>query len=252
MKITAENYFSQKAEMEYFGSSQIRNFMDCESKTMARIRGDFVEEKSTALLVGSYVDAHFEGSLDVFIAQHPEILTRNGSLRSDYIYADYIIQRIERDEMFMRYMSGECQKIMTGELFGHQWKIKIDAYHPGKAIVDLKVMRDFEPIWVDGQGKIPFVEAWGYDYQGFIYQAIEGHKLPFIIAGATKQKPEPDLALISVPDDALEVAGEIIKASIDRFAAIKAGEIEPARCGVCEWCRRTKVITGIIDYREMQ
>ena len=46
-------------------------------------------------------------------------------------------------------------------------------------------MKDF-PIWVEGQGKIPFVEAWGYDLQAAIYQAIEGNGLPVIIAGATK------------------------------------------------------------------
>jgi hypothetical protein len=251
MIITSENYFSQEAEMEYFGSSQFKNFMECESATMARIRGEYKEETSTALLVGSYVDAHFEGTLDVFKAQNPEIFTKSGSLKSEYTHAEYIIQRIERDEMFMRYMSGQSQVIKTGELFGVPWKIKIDSYHPGKAIVDLKVMRDFEPIWIDGQGKIPFVEAWGYDFQGFIYQAIEGNRLPFIIAGATKQKPEPDIAIMSIPNDALDVAGEIIKANINRFAQVKAGQVEPTRCEKCDWCKQTKKLTEILDYREV-
>ena len=35
--------------------------------------GEWGKEKSTALLVGSYVDAYFEGSLDVFVAENPEI-----------------------------------------------------------------------------------------------------------------------------------------------------------------------------------
>ena len=51
-----------------------------------------------------------------------------------------IIARIERDEYFMKYMSGQKQVIMTGELFGAKWKIKIDSYIPDVAIVDLKVM----------------------------------------------------------------------------------------------------------------
>ena len=50
---------------------------------------------------------------------------------------------------------------------------------PGKAVVDLKIMRDFEPKYVDGMGKVNFIEAWGYDFQGGIYQAIEGDHLPF-------------------------------------------------------------------------
>ena len=152
MIITAENYFFQRGRNGVFRIEPIQEFMKCESATMARIRGEIEEEKSTALLVGSYVDAHFEGTLDVFKAQNPEIFTRSGSLKSEYTHAEYIINRIEQDEMFMRYMSGETQAIMTGELFGVPWKTKIDSYHPGKAIVDLKIMRDFEPVWVDGQG----------------------------------------------------------------------------------------------------
>ena len=45
------------------------------------------------------------------------------------------------------------------------FKIKIDSYHEGACIVDLKVMRDFEPVWKEGQGKLHFIEAWGYDIQ---------------------------------------------------------------------------------------
>ena len=61
-------------------------------------------------------DAHFEGSLDIFKAKHPEIIKKDGDLKAEYKQADYIIQRIERDEVFMKYMAGEKQVIMTGEL----------------------------------------------------------------------------------------------------------------------------------------
>lgn len=251
MYLDASNYFSKEAEMIYFGSTQFKNFMSCEAAALAKINGEYTEEITTALLIGSFVDAHFEGTLDIFKAQHPELFTAKGTLKSDYQHAEYIIERIERDDMFMTYMSGGKQQILTGELFGHLWKIKIDSYHPGKAIVDLKVMRDFEPKWIEGQGKIPFVEAWGYDIQAFIYQAIEGNHLPFFIAGATKQKPEPDIAIMSIPQDALDIAGEIVKANIDRIAAVKAGQVEPVRCEKCDYCRRTKKLTQIVDYREV-
>ena len=46
---------------------------------------DFISEKKTAaLLVGSYVDAHFSNELAIFKAQNPEIFTRNGDLKSEY------------------------------------------------------------------------------------------------------------------------------------------------------------------------
>ena len=249
--LTAENYFSEENKMRYFGSSQFKSFANCEEAAMAEIRGEYRGEETTALLVGSFVDAHFEGTLDIFRAQHPAIFTKQGDLKSEYRHAEYIIERIERDEMFMKYMSGSEQVIKTGQLFGVDWKIKIDSYHEGKAIVDLKVMKDFQPIWVDGQGKIPFVEAWGYDFQGYIYTQIEGANLPFFIAGATKEKPEPDLAIISIPQDQLDVAGEIIRAHIARFDAVKRGWEEPTRCEKCDYCKRTKKLSQIVSYLEV-
>ena len=249
--LTNENYFSKENEMKYFGSSQFKSFLKCESATLAKINGEYQEETSVALLVGSFVDAHFEGTLDIFRAQHPAIFTKQGELKSEYRHAEYIIERIERDEMFMKYMSGSKQVIKTGELFGVEWKTKIDSYHEGKCIVDLKVMKDFQPIWVDGQGKVPFVEAWGYDFQGFIYTQIEGNGLPFFICAASKQKPEPDISIMSISQDQLDMAGEIIKANIERFVQVKAGLIEPHRCEQCDFCRRTKKLTQIVDYREV-
>lgn len=55
--------------------------------------------------------------------------------------AEKMIERVEKDEFFMQAMSGEKQVIMTGELFGARWKIKMDSYLPGQAIVDLKTVR---------------------------------------------------------------------------------------------------------------
>jgi len=250
MILTNENYFSQEAQMEYFGSSQFKSFLSCEAATMAEIRGDYEREKTPSLLVGSYVDSHFEGTLDIFKAQNPEIFTNKGELKSNYLQANEIIARLERDEMFMRYLSGEKQVIKTGELFGHPWKIKIDSYHPGKAIVDLKIMKDFEPVWVDGMGKVHFIDAWRYDLQGAIYQAIEGNSLPFYIAAGTKEKDGADIEIFHIPQHKLDAALKIVEAYIDRFADVKSGKIEPARCGRCAYCKATKVLTSVTEYRE--
>lgn len=245
--ITAQTYFDKENEMKYFSSSQVRAFFKCEAAAMAQINGTYERETSVSLLVGSYVDAHFEGTLDIFKANNPELFTKQGELKANFRQAEEIIRRIERDEMFMTYMGGEKQVIITGELFGYNWKTKIDSYLPGEAIVDLKVVKDFNPVWVDGEGKVHFIEAWGYDIQGAIYQAIEGHKLPFIIAAATKEKVA-DLKLFGVPQYKLDIAMKIIEANIDRFADIKAGLIEPVRCECCDYCKQTKVLDEITPY----
>jgi hypothetical protein len=212
---------------------------------MAELRGEWKREETTSLLVGSYVDAWFEGTLDTFKAEHPEILKKDGSLKAEYIKADEIIARVGRDELFMKYMGGQSQAIRTGFIEGVPFKIKMDSYHKGKAIVDLKVIKDFEPIWNEERGiRESFIEHWGYDFQAAIYQAIEGNKLPFYICAVTKETI-PDFDIIQVPQNWIDSAMAIIKNEIGIIDAYKRGELEPPRCGKCAYCRETKKLDRV-------
>lgn len=254
MILTAENYFSTEANMTYMSVSQFKTFNKCEYLGLQEATGNYERPMSTALLVGSYVDAHFERKLDLFQAKHPELFKRDGSLKAEYIKAEEIISRVERDKMFMRYMDGEKQVIMTGEISGVPIKIKIDVYHPGKAIVDLKIMRDFQPVFVPEMGKLNFVEAWGYDFQAAVYREVvyqnTGHKLPFFIAGATKEETT-DIGIFEIPDEVMETALEIFAENIPQYAAIKRGELEPTRCERCDACKLTKELSRVITWEEL-
>lgn len=256
MQINKENYFSQEAQKEYFSASQVKAFMDCENRAMAEILGDFVPEPSQSMLVGSYVDAYIFNEFEDFCIKHPEIFKKDGSAKAEYLHANVIINKLRNDPVMSRYLSGLPQVILTAEMFGHPFKIKMDSYFPGKAIVDLKVMKDFEPIYVEGMGRVSFIEAWHYDIQGAIYQKVEQiamgrpEPLPFFLACATKQKV-PDIELIRIPQYKLDAALKIVEAEIDRFADIKAGLIEPVRCEKCDYCRETKVLTGPIVWEEV-
>lgn len=248
--LTRENYFNPENQMKYMGSSQFKAFSNCEAAALAEIRGEYRREVTASLLVGQYADAHFDGTLDLFCAQHPEIFTRNGDLKAEYRRAEEIISRIERDPMMMRYLSGQKQIIMSGDIDGVPFKIMMDSYHPGTVIVDRKIMKDLESVWKPGQGRVNFAEAWGYDIQGAIYQAIEGHSLPFVLAVATKE-PEPDIALIEIPQHKLDAALVLVKAMAHRYSDIKHGIIPPIRCERCEYCKRTKVLNRIINLDEL-
>ena len=247
--ITNENYFNPENQMKYMGSSQFKAFMDCEARAMAELKGEFVREVTKSMLVGSYVDAHFENTLDVFKAKNPGIFTLKGELKSEFKQAERIIERIERDKMFMEYMSGEKQVIKTGEIEGVPVKIKIDSYFPGLRICDMKILKDFEPIWKEGEGKLNFALFWGYDIQAAMYQAVEGNKLPFYLVAATKES-ETDLEIIQIPQYYIDAAIVKIRTKILRFQAIKEGIIEPERCGHCDYCRRTKVLKEVKSLEE--
>ena len=258
--LTEANYYSAEANKRYMSVSQYKEFAGsygrrgCESLAMAKLNGEWFEEPSTAMLVGSYVDSYFEGTLDFFKADHPEVFKKDGSLKAEYLKAEDIISRAERDPLFMRYMSGEKQVIMTGEFAGAEWKIKMDSYIPDVAIVDLKVMQSLtEMKFVKDVGYLDFVQYWNYDVQGAIYQEIvrqnTGKKLPFYIAGLSKEK-EPNIEVIYVSDGYLREALDKVRMNMPGILAVKAGEQEPTRCECCDYCRHTKVLSkpiGIAD-----
>lgn len=248
--LTEANYHSKEMNQQYFSTSQIKDFLTCEALALAKINEEWVIETSVAFLVGSYVDAHFSGSLELFKAQNPEIFTKKMELRSNYVQADKIIERIENDEMLMNYLSGEKQVIKTGEIDGVPFKTKIDSYHKGKAIVDLKIMKDFKKQWKDGI-MMNFIDFYGYDIQGAIYQAIEGNNLNFIIAGATKEKVATDIGLFYIPQPKLDKAIKLVKDNLQRFVDVKSGKAEPLRCEKCDYCKSTRKLDKVISYEEL-
>lgn len=252
MKLTKRNYFSKKANKEFMSVSQFKSFSKCPNAALAEIKGKYEREKTTALLVGSYVDSYFEGTLANFIKKNPEIFKKDGTLKADYIQAEAIIQRILKDKLFMEYLNGEKQVIMTGEISGVPVKIKIDSLHPDK-IVDLKIMANFDKVYVDEEGYQVWFEAWGYDLQGAVYQEIvrqnTGKKLPFYLAAATKEKVT-DIDIIHLPQEMLDFALERFKHDVEAFDAMKKGIIEPDRCEKCEYCKISKVLTKPTEAEE--
>lgn len=150
LKLTPENYYTKEANMQYVSVSQYKEFngttgkMGCEAYAMAKLRGEVEEVTTTALMVGSYVDAYFEGTLPTFSAQHPEIFSSRGKtageLKSEYKQASIMIDRAVKDPVFMQYMAGDKQVIMTGEIEGVPVKIKIDSAD-GRRITDLKTVK---------------------------------------------------------------------------------------------------------------
>lgn len=252
MVLTAENYYSKEANKEYMSVSQYKDFagtygkMACEFSAVEKLEERWEQKKTTPLLVGSYVDSYFEGTVGEFKKETPEIFTQDGGLKAPYIQADKIIERMERDPLFMMYMSGKKQVIMTAELFGTKWKIKIDSYAEGIAITDLKVVESItKPKWVRDIGYLDFIRYWGYDIQGAIYQEVvyrnTGLRLPFYIAAGTKEK-EPNIEVIHVTQNYLDEAKHMVEMNMPRILRVKNGEAEPDRCEMCDCCRHTKVL----------
>ena len=252
MNLTADNYFSKEASIEWCSVSQWKAFNKCPACAMAMLHGEWQKEETPALLVGSYVDSWFEGTLDKFREENPAILTKSGELKADYKKAEEVIARVQRDPMFMDYMSGEKQVIMTGSINGVKVKIKVDSLdiEHGR-FTDLKVMKDFAPIYdEDEMGRVPFWIAWKYDIQLAAYREIirqnTGRTLNAYIAAATKQKV-PDIAVIHMAESELDAALKRFADFLPTVDAIKSGVIPADSCGECDYCLSNKVLTEVIE-----
>lgn len=254
MKLNNDNYFSPEAMREYWSVSQFKSFNKCEAAGLAEVKGEYVREETEALLIGSYVDAYFSGEEKQFRHLHADKMysKRTGELLAKFSHANDIIKRVEMDPLMSEYMEGDKQVIMTADMFGVSWKTKMDVYN-GERIVDFKCVKDFEDIYDKDYGYRSWVEVWGYDIQGAVYQKVEqlatgrDKPLPFYIAAATKEKT-PDIKLIHLPQHILDAALGIVEAKIERFDLIKSGDVEPIRCGRCDYCKRTKILTAPEEY----
>lgn len=270
-KVTPDNYFAPEIQMAYMGHSQYLDFCRCEAGALAKLRGGYELPPSEAMLAGSYVDAYFSGELDQFEKTHPELFRKDGTPRSLALEAQDVANRMEEDELYSMLMSGEKQVIRTGEIAGVPFKIKIDSlldetickaisqrfpdtlealgFCDG-AIVDQKVMRSLDNVWsAEYRRPVTFVEAWGYDVQGAVYQAVEGRMLPFLLAVGTREKPS-DLAALYIPDGDLAVKLYEVEDNAPRFQAIKDGREKPRRCEHCPYCRGTRSLRTIVYYKE--
>ena len=99
--LTNENYYSMQANKDYMSVSQFKDFAgtlahpNCEDVALKKAFGYISTPKTKPLLVGSYIDSYFEGTLDEFKTENPEIFKKTGDkgLLADYKDAESIIRK---------------------------------------------------------------------------------------------------------------------------------------------------------------
>lgn len=254
-KLTKNNYYSIEADQHYMSASQVKSFLTCEARAYAEVTGNYERAKSNALLIGSYIDAYFEGakSFETFKRENPSIFnSRTGEVKAEFKKCDEMIERIKSDPVFMEYMKGRKQTIKTGKLFGVDFKCKFDVYAPKKnRIVDLKTVRDLSPMYKAGEGRMSPIEYWMWDMQMAIYSAIDGNDYDTFLAIVTKEAP-PDIALVEIDRNRRQANLDFLEDKIPRFDAIKKGLVEPDRCEHCDYCRATRKLIKPMTVDEME
>ncbi|MCM1296334.1 MAG: PD-(D/E)XK nuclease-like domain-containing protein [Muribaculaceae bacterium] len=253
--LTPENYYSDRANSLFLSNSLFKSIYGCpadpypcEAKALFGPRED-----SEALLVGGYVDAAFESdqALQDYIERNRDrLMLKSGKGFYQFVKdADRAIARVKRDPVFMSYLDGDHQKVMTGEIGGHPFKIKMDDYKKGVRITDLKYVKSAQESYCEPmKRRVTFIDAYGYAIQGAIYQEVAAQndkaRLPFYIAYITKEDPA-DFGVVEIPQGMLDEALEFVKLSL---AARPMSDVraKPHACGrrSCSWCRDQKALTG--------
>ena len=252
MTLSENTYYSQKASHEFMSVSQFKNFQKCEAAAMAELYGAYTPERGRALILGNYVDEMLLGTIESqerFIEENRgELFKKNGEPYADVAQADETIIRVRQQPKMVEYLSGEHQVIMTGEIEGVPFKIRMDSYMPDEYIADLKYMKSLRsPNLFE-----PMVQYWGYDIQAACYQEVvrqnTGKKLPFIFVVATKETPA-HLEVGEISQWNMDEALEKVRNYIRSFQRIKNGEVEAVRCEDynCDYCTTTKIIKEPID-----
>lgn len=275
MVINESNYFSKEVRNKYLDVSTFKDFVGtpardgCEARALASLSGEYEQEKTTALLLGSLFDEMLLGtpeSLLLFKADNPELFSSRGptkgQLKSEYAKVYQMVERCKQDPKFMKYLDGEHQVIMTGTLFGMDWRIKIDNYITHKAIVDLKSMESIrKSYWSPGNGRCNAFIYYDYILQAAVYQEIvfqnTGERLPFYFACASKEAIT-DLEVVYVDDQTLHeriYGNEFspgIANDVQNIRLLMNHEVEPIKCGRCDYCLPKKKIERPIHFLELE
>ena len=246
MLLDEMNYFSREADTAFFSASQIKSFKKCEAMTMAQLTGEYERPMSQALLQGQFVDAALTGDYGEWVLAHPEVAKRDGNLKAEFMLCQEMVNRAKRDPLFMDFMDGDHQTILTADLFGVPFKAKFDVLGADR-IVDLKTVRDFSPMYIPGQGRVDFATAWDWPLQMAIYQRIyeqvSGIRLPCFLAVITKETP-PDIRIVQIEQERMDAEMAWLEQVLPRYEAVKSGVIDPERCEGCAWCRQSRVLMG--------
>ncbi len=253
MMLTENTYYGAEANKQYFSVSQYKDFMKCPAMAMAKISGEYEQERTRALILGSYVDEMLTGTEEsqaVFIERNrADLFKRNGEPLADVLQADKAIARIKQQPLMTKYLGGTHQAILTGEINGVPFKGKFDSYAPGEFIADLKYLKSLRSPNLFQN----IVDHYRYDLQGAVYRELvrqnTGEVLPFYLVIATKESPAR-LAVCEINGYNLDNALEGVKRNIERFQRIKLGELPAERCEevTCDYCAGSKILTESIDH----
>lgn len=245
--LTEENYFLDKT---YMNCSTLKTYRECSSKALSISKGEYTQDFSDndAILVGKYVDAAIEGTLEEFIENNPKIYSygkKEKGLRKSFEDANIMIKKIQMDKTANILLTGDKQTIYVGEIAGIKVKCKIDNInHENEFFSDFKTARDIFEVQYNPETKEreTFIQFRGYLLQLAFYREIirqnTGKLYNAGIVSYDKTKDLRGLSLLVQPDELEEPYEEILRL-LEKHK--KALDGDHKRCEKCDYCNSTRL-----------
>lgn len=255
MIISKENYYTPEADLNTFSVSQYKLFKQCEAKALAKVKGEYRQADNDAFLLGKYVHSWSEGTLEEFKNENPALFSTRGAtkgqLKSSFMVANKMIETLEKDSVCMKFLEGEKEVLIQGELFGVKWRGMVDILNINKGFfADLKTTQG---IYKKYSG-FNFIENYGYIEQMAVYRELIKQQfgkdlIPYIVA-VTKEDI-PDKAVIRIDKGYTDSKLQEMEFYVERFQAIKEGKVEPVGCGSCDYCKSINKVSRILSLSDL-
>ncbi|WP_306419284.1 PD-(D/E)XK nuclease-like domain-containing protein [Levilactobacillus bambusae] len=263
--LTTENYYSLESDRVWQSKTRFREFEDCEAAALAQLEGRWNPDSNVeVLLVGNYLHSYFESkeAHQRFLEENSKAIYKYGKpekgIKSSFRQADSMIDALEADANFNRLYQGEKEVVVKGELYGVQWKGKIDCLNLDRGMfMDLKTVDDIhKKHWdVDSHQYVSFPLDRSYDLQMAIYRELIHQQFdvwcdPYIIA--VSKQVVPDKGIYSIPDYLMQERLGQVEMDQPRIESVIHHEEEPIRCEHCDYCRLTKTLDEVIPIDEIE
>ena len=211
----------------YISFSAISRYLECEAKALAIDKEQFIEPQTEAMMLGKVFESTLTGKK---LEQTEGMYKKNGEPYKKVMDAINSALTIRERNDFKNLIKGFDKQV---KVEGDGFLGYLDFYN-GKDIIELKYLKNTEPVWVDG-AKMEFWYGRRYDLQLSIYQRLTNAENVYL-AVVTKEVP-PMLKLIEFPIRYLVANRFEIDKHKERITTIREGGVKPKKCGICDYCR---------------
>lgn len=262
MEVTLENYRDPEIERDYWGYSKLKHAMSCPARCKAMYYDmSWKPDTTTSMNVGNVAEAKLQMSDEQFekflVDNSAELISTRGptkgQLKATYQHALKMAEFVQRQPKAHEVLNGKFQQLVVGEIFGLPFKGLVDVIEwetDFPWITDIKTTRSLDSRqWSKPHGRsLIWYEYYQYYIQSYIYRELacqtffaDGFEMLLL---AVTSEPVPDVRVYSWELETLDRG--CLELEIEGLPAIEEVMKEnPARCGFCDYCKETQIITKV-------